>query len=202
MRNLLTRSWCLEYDAELDGMSDGSSTWDTEAIKRWWCGLERRCNGAHQCSEGRGSDREKWVSKRKVLQERLPTLANLPHQEPPHPKFPRWELLLSSPFQSLLTLSLNIWVQLKQASQGQDLFRNPLREPSFLPRQVIFAEFILNSMTLDFIVFIFLLLYLSLLMCVYDGKGLKLFNFLFGSPHKGSIFLGFLLSLCNSVVQL
>lgn len=39
-------------------------------------------------------------------------------------------------------------------------------------------------------------------MCVYDGKGLKLFNFLFGSPHKGSIFLGFLFSLCNSFVQL
>lgn len=67
MRNLLTRSWCLEYDAELDGMSDGSSTWDTEGIKRWWCELERRCNGAHQCSEGGGSDREKCVSKRKVL---------------------------------------------------------------------------------------------------------------------------------------
>lgn len=58
---------CCRAVAELDGMSDGSSTWDTEGIKRWWCELERRCNGAHQCSEGGGSDREKWVSKRKVL---------------------------------------------------------------------------------------------------------------------------------------
>lgn len=92
---------------QLDSMSASSPSRDTDVIKGWWWGLERRSVWAYEHS-GReeGSEAENWVSERKGLT----TSSHLPQPRSLHPKFPWWKLPLSSWFQGLPMLTLNIWV--------------------------------------------------------------------------------------------